>query len=276
MKTFRLNDGNELPAIGFGTYPMTGDEAVSAITHAIGTGYRLLDSAISYGNEREVGEAIRQAGVDRRDIQITTKIPGRFHDAEAASSAVEQSLENFGVEQLDLVLIHWPNPRVGKYVEAWEALVDAQQRGLIRSIGVSNFKADHLERVIDATGVTPAVNQIELHPYFPQADMLAYHAKHGIVTEAWSPLAKNPELLAEPVIRQAAETHGVTPGQVVLRWHIQRGVLPLPKSQNPKRQAENFDIFGFELQPDEVSAISGLEREDGRRFGGDPDTYEEL
>ncbi|MDI6908393.1 aldo/keto reductase [Nocardioides sp.] len=271
-----LNDGSTLPAIGFGTYPMKGEEGVDAIRSAIEVGYRLLDTAVNYQNESAVGEAIRRSGVPRELLQVTSKLPGRDHGYDDAIASVHGSLERLGLEYLDLHLIHWPNPSRDRYVEAWRALVDLREQGLVRSIGVSNFTARHLERIIEATGVTPAVNQIELHPYFPQAEMRAVDERLGIRTEAWSPLGKRQAPFAEPAVATAAERHGVTPGQVILRWHLQLGNIPIPKSATPERQRQNLDVLGFELSEEEVAAITALGRPDGRLFGGDPDTHEEM
>ena len=276
MQTYELNDGQQLPVIGFGTYPLRGAEGVSAIVSALELGYRLLDSAVNYENEVEVGEAVRQSSLPREDVVITTKIPGRFHAKDLAIASVEDSLRRMELDVIDLVLIHWPNPSQGRYVEAWEALVECRERDLVRSIGVSNFTEEHLTRIIDATGVTPAVNQIELHPRFPQEDMVAVHERLGIVTESWSPLGKGSvDLSAEP-IADAAENHGVTNAQVVLRWHLDRGQLPLPKSESPERQAQNLDVLGFTLTETEIAAISAMGVGDGRRFDGDPNTHEEM
>jgi diketogulonate reductase-like aldo/keto reductase len=273
---YTLNDGHSLPVIGFGTYPLRGQDGVEAMVHALEAGYRLLDSAVSYGNEEEVGEAVLRSGLAREDVQVTTKIPGRHHEYDLAIGSVEESLRRMRLDYLDLVLIHWPNPAVGKYVEAWRALVRLRERGLVRSIGVSNFTEQHLHTVIEDSGVTPAVNQIELHPYFPQQQMLTVHADLGIQTEGWSPLGKRSAPFAEPPVTEAAERYGVTPAQVILRWHLQRASLPLPKSATPQRQRQNFDLFGFELTDAEVDAITALARPDGRLFGGDPDTHEEM
>ncbi len=271
-----LNDGNTLPAIGFGTYPMKDDEGVTGVLSAIEAGYRLLDTAVNYGNEREVGEAIRRSGVPREELRVTSKLPGRHHGHDDAIASTKQSLERLGLDYLDLHLIHWPNPSVGKYVEAWRALVHLQQEGLVRSIGTSNFTAEHLAWIIDATGIVPAVNQIELHPYFPQAEMREVHDRLGIVTESWSPLGKRQAPFDEPAVAEAAEAHGVTPGQVILRWQVQLGCIPIPKSATPERQRRNLDVFGFELGEDEMAAITALGRPDGRLFGGDPNTHEEM
>ena len=274
--TLQLNDGTTLPAIGLGTYSLDDAEGVDAITSALDAGYRLLDTAVNYGNEETVGEAIRRSGLPRDQVRVTSKIPGRHHGYDDAITSTKESLQRLGLDHLDLHLIHWPNPSVGKYLEAWQALVDLQQQGLVRSIGVSNFTEEHLDAAIAATGVTPAVNQIELHPYFPQEHMRAVNAARGIVTESWSPMGKRQAPLDEPPIVAAADAHGVTPGQVILRWHVQLGALPIPKSATPQRQRENIDVFGFELSGDEVAAITALGRPDGRLFGGDPDTHEEM
>ncbi|NUR08138.1 MAG: aldo/keto reductase [Nocardioidaceae bacterium] len=273
---YTLNDDQTVPVVGFGTYPLRGDDGVDAMVHALEVGYRLLDTAVNYGNEAEVGEAVRRSGLAREDVQVTTKIPGRHHGYEQAIGSVEESLRTLGFDYVDRVLIHWPNPSVGRYVEAWRALVELRKRGLVRSIGVSNFTEQHLRAVIDDTGVTPAVNQVEVHPYFPQQEMLSVHADLGIRTEAWSPIGKRSAPFAEPPVAEAAERHDVTPAQVILRWHVQRGSLPLPKSATPERQRQNLDLFGFELTDTEVDAITALARPDGRLFGGDPDTHEEM
>lgn len=276
VPTHTLNDGTTLPAIGFGTYPLTGPEGTAAVRSAIEVGYRLIDTAVNYDNEREVGEAIRTSGIPREALRVASKIPGRHHGYDDAVASVHGSLERLGLDYLDLHLVHWPNPSVGKYLEAWRALVDLREQGLVRSIGVSNFTDEHLTTIIDETGVTPSVNQVELHPYFPQVQMRATHERLGIRTESWSPLGKRRAPFAEPPVADAAEQHGVTPGQVILRWQVQLGSIPIPKSATPERQRQNLDVFGFELTDDEVAAISALERPDGRLFGGDPDTHEEM
>ena len=273
---YQLNDGNQLPEVGFGTYPLKGDDGVAAMVSALENGYRLLDSAVNYENEEEVGTAVRRSGLPREDVRVTTKIPGRHHEEALATKSVEDSLRRLQLDYLDLCLIHWPNPSVGKYREAWRALVGLRERGLVTSIGVSNFTRQHLDDIIGDTGVTPAVNQIELHPYFPQQEMRKAHADLGIQTECWSPLGKGSSPFDERPVAAAAQAHGVTPGQVVLRWHLQLGALPLPKSADPERQRQNLDVFGFELSDDEMQAIAGLARTDGRLFGGDPDTHEEM
>jgi diketogulonate reductase-like aldo/keto reductase len=276
IPTHELSDGAALPAIGFGTYPMKGKECVDGVLGALEAGYRLIDTAVNYGNEAEVGEAIRSSSVPRDEIVLTSKLPGRHHAYADAKAGVRESLGRLGLDYLDLHLIHWPNPSVGKYPEAWRALVELREEGLIRSVGVSNFTEANLTRIIDDSGVTPVVNQIELHPYFPQAQMREVNARLGIVTESWSPLGKRQAPFSEPPVAAAAEAHGVTPGQVILRWQVQLGAVPIPKSATPERQRQNLDIFGFELTDDEVDAITALGRPDGRLFGGDPETHEEM
>jgi len=273
---YTLNDGNSLPVVGFGTAGLRGEEGVGAMQSALEVGYRLIDSAVNYENEAAVGTALRRSGLAREDVQVTTKIPGRHHEQALAVKSVEDSLRRLELEYVDLCLIHWPNPSVGKYVEAWRALVDLRARGLVRSIGVSNFTEQHLDDAIADTGVTPAVNQIELHPYFPQQDMRQVNASHGIRTQSWSPLGKQRAPFEESAVANAAEAHGVTPGQVILRWHLELGSLPLPKSATPLRQHQNLDVFGFSLSKSEIEAITGLGRPDGRLFGGDPDAHEEM
>lgn len=270
-----LNDGATIPAIGFGTYPLAGPEGVRAIRSALEVGYRLLDTAVNYGNEAEVGQALRESGIPREEVRVATKVPGRFHEKSLAIASVEDSLRVTGLDQLDLVLIHWPNPSQDLYVSAWEGLIECRERGLVRSIGVSNFEPEHLSRIIDATGVPPAVSQIELHPRFPQVDLLAENTRLGIATQAWSPLGKRQaQYDAGPVVA-AAQAHGVSPAQAIMRWHLDRGVGPLPKSATPVRQADNLDVFGFELSVDEVAAITALGVPEGRLFGGDPRVHEE-
>lgn len=280
IPTRTLNDGHAIPAIGFGTYPLKGDEGIEAVTHALDNGYRLLDSAVNYGNEIEVGKAARDwlkaTGTNRRELTVQTKLPGRHHEYEAAINAGLESFDRLQLDRIDVMLIHWPNPITGKYVEAWRGLVELQKRGVVRTIGVSNFTAEHLRHIIDDTGVVPAINQIELHPYFTQEQMREVHAELGILTQSWSPLGKRDAPYNERVIGTIAEAHDVTPVQVVLRWHIQLGAVPLPKSATPSRQMENLDVFGFELSDVEMAAISNLTRPDGRLFGGDPNTHEEM
>ncbi|MFF5324740.1 aldo/keto reductase [Janibacter hoylei] len=268
-----LGDGTSVPVLGFGTYPLRGDDGVRAIASALEVGYRLIDTAVNYRNEREVSEAIRASGVDRGDVFVQTKVPGRDH--RGARDCIETSLQVMGLEYLDSVLIHWPNPSQGAYVQAWQGLVEAQEAGLVRSIGVSNFHPHHLDAIIEATGVTPASNQIEMHPSFPQAQQRADDEARGVVTQAWSPIGRGEIFEAAPVAA-AARAHDVTPAQVVLRWHLHLGSLPLPKSADPRRQQANLQVLGFDLSEAEVEAITALGRPDGRLFDADPDTHEEM
>lgn len=274
VPTLTLNDGTAFPAVGLGTYNLNGDEGTTAVKHALDTGYRLLDTALNYKNEDAVGRAVRETDVPRDEILVTSKLPGRHHGYDETLASFDESVANLGLDHIDLYLIHWPLPRIDKYVESFKAFKRLQDDGRVTSIGVSNFTKEHLERVRDETGVVPAVNQVELHPYFPQAELRAVHAELGIVTESWSPIGKQSELLTEGVILDVAKAHGVTPTQVVVRWHVQLGAVPLPKSGDQGRQRENLDVFGFELSDDEVAAISGLER--GRLWGADPVTHEEF
>jgi 2,5-diketo-D-gluconate reductase A len=274
--TYLLNDGRSLPRVGLGTYGLRGEDGITAMVAALETGYRMLDTAVNYENETEVGEALRRSGVPREEVVVTSKIPGRHHGYADAVASTEDSLRRLGLDYLDLHLIHWPNPSRGLYPEAWRALVDLRERGLVRSVGVSNFTEGHLQRIIDDSGVTPAVNQIELHPLFPQAEMRTVHERLGIRTESWSPLGKRQAQYAAAPVSEAAERHGVSPAQVILRWHVELGALPIPKSGDPARQAENLDVFAFSLDQEEVAAITALGETDGRLFGGNPDHHEEM
>ncbi|MEV1045580.1 aldo/keto reductase [Streptomyces sp. NPDC049916] len=265
-----LNDGNELPAVGLGTYPLDNAAAEEAVAGALEMGYRLVDTALNYGNETGTGRGIARSGVPREEVFVTTKVPGRHQGYEETLASFEESRARLGVAYVDLYLIHWPLPRVDKYVDTWKAMIRLREDGLVRSIGVSNFTADHLER---ETGVLPSVNQIEMHPLLPQEELRAVHAAKGIVTESWSPLARGREVLEDPSTVAIARDHGVSPGQVVLRWHTQLGAVPIPKSADPGRQRENLGLFGFELTAQELTTI-GAGRQ--RRIGGDPESHEEF
>lgn len=271
-----LNDGTTLPAIGLGTYALRGLPGAEAMADALREGYRLLDSAVNYENEGAVGNAVRMSGVPREEIRVTSKLPGRHHKKPNVTWAIEESLLRSGLDYLDLYLIHWPNPNQGLFVEAWEGMIEARERGLVRSIGVSNFLPEHLDLLIERTGVAPSVNQVELHPYFNQPEQRAADRERGVLTQAWTPIGKGTALFAEAIIVDIAKKHVRTPAQVVLRWHLQLGVLPIPKSANPGRRMENLKIEDFQLDDADMAAIATLTRTDGRLFDADPRTHEEF
>ncbi|AWI13472.1 aldo/keto reductase [Caldibacillus thermoamylovorans] len=271
-----LNDGLTLPVIGLGTYKLKGSMGVNAITSAINIGYRLIDSAYNYENEGTVGEAVRRSSVPRQDLLITSKLPGRYQSYELAITAIQESLYRAHLDYYDLYLIHWPNPKQDKYVEAWQALIDAKKWGFIRSIGVCNFLPEHLERLEKETGVKPSINQIELHPFFNQEQQRKYHQEHHIITESWSPLGRANAVLENETIKQIANRHQKTVSQIILRWHYQLGAISIPKSASPERQLENFSIFDFSLDESEMQMINGLTRPDGRLQNQDPAIYEEF
>lgn len=274
--SFTSHDGLTLPDVGFGTYKLNGLAGAQTMAEALDGGYRLLDSAFNYENEGAVGEAVRRSGVAREEITVTSKLPGRHHAHAKAVPAIEESVLRTGLDHLDLILIHWPNPSQDLYVEAWQALVEARERGLVRHIGVSNFLPEHIDRFIAETGVTPAVNQIEMHPYFPQAAQRAYDAEHGIITEAWSPLGRANEMLTDPVLVRIAEAHDAGVGEVILSWHVALGALPLPKASSAERRRKNLEAPQVALSEAEIAEISGLARPDGRTNDQDPAVYEEF
>ncbi|MBY6061144.1 aldo/keto reductase [Microbacterium esteraromaticum] len=273
---FTAHNGFRMPAIGLGTYRLKGDAGAAAVTAAIALGYRLIDSAFNYENEGAVGAGIAASDVDRSGLIVTTKLPGRHHESARARVSIEESRYRLGLDATDLHLIHWPNPARDLYAQAWQALVDAQQRGTVRQIGVSNFLPEHLDRIERETGVRPVTNQIEVHPYFPQEDAVRLHAERGILTVAWSPLGRAGELLAEPVIVDIASAHGITPAQTVLAWHAARGTVSIPKASSAAHQRANLAAAAVVLSPSEVEAITGLGRPNGRLFDADPAHHEEL
>ncbi|MEV5904093.1 aldo/keto reductase [Streptomyces sp. NPDC052127] len=268
-----LNDGTKLPALGLGTWPMDDAEAERSVAEALGLGYRLVDTATNYRNESGVGRGVARGGVPREEIVVTTKLPGRHHGYEETLASFEESRQRLGLDYVDLYLIHWPLPRVDRFVDSWRAMIRLREDGLVRSIGVSNFTAGHIERLEKETGVLPSVNQIELHPLLPQDELRAFHEAKGVRTESWSPLGRGSTLLEDPAVVSLAESLGVTPGQVLLRWHLQLGAVPIPKSSSPERQRANLDVFGFELGPEQLAAIA---RRPHRRLGGDPEVHEEF
>ncbi|HHV20065.1 MAG TPA: aldo/keto reductase [Propionibacterium sp.] len=255
--TLTLRSGGAMPQVALGTWPMEGDECETAVRSALEVGYRHIDTAENYLNEEPVGKAVRASGLDRSDVFITTKFNRQWHGDAAAG--LQACLDRLGMDYVDLALIHWPNPDQDLYVKAWEGLIELQRQGLAKAIGTSNFKATHIDRLITETGVTPEVNQIEMHPYYDRAAERAYHAEQGIITEAWSPLGRDNGLRGEPLVHEIAARHGKSAGQVLVRWSIEVGAATAPKSGNPQRQAENLDVFDFQLSPDEVEALAGLQ-----------------
>ena len=268
--TVTLNNGVEIPQLGFGVFKVKPTETVSAVTTALRVGYRHIDTAEMYGNEKEVGLAITASGLDRDDVFVTSKLNNNHHPYSDALAAFDRTLSDLGLEYVDLFLIHWPLPAVGDFVETWRALESVYRDDRARAIGVSNFHADHLRRLLDETELVPAVNQIEAHPYLTQEPLRAFNASHGIKTEAWSPLARG-RVLDDPTIKDVVDRTGRTAAQVVLRWHIQLGNIVFPKSVRLDRIEENFNIFDFELSGEDMAAISKLDR--GERIGPDPDTF---
>lgn len=263
-----LNDGHAMPTLGFGVWQVPDDEAESATLEALRSGYRSIDTAQFYGNEAGVGRALAKSGLPRADVFLTTKVWNTSQGRDATRAACKESLLKLGVTYLDLYLIHWPSAFRGLYVETWEALIELQREGLARSIGVSNFGPAELNEIIDHTRVTPAVNQIELHPRFQQREVRAFHKTHGIVTESWSPLGQG-KILRHPTIVAIGEKHGRSAAQVILRWHLDHGLVAIPKSVTPSRIRENLDVFGFALDSEDMRALDGLDSADGR-VGPDP------
>ncbi|EHT3673271.1 aldo/keto reductase [Staphylococcus pseudintermedius] len=276
MEQFTLKDGQFIDQLGFGTYKLNGTKGAHAMTDALNLGYRLLDTAYNYENEGAVGRAIQQSHVQRDDIWVTSKLPGRYQSEAHVYETIQESLYRLGLDYLDLYLIHWPNPKQGKFVEAWKVMIAVQKSGLVRHIGVCNFLPEHIEQLEKETGVLPAINQIELHPYFNQKEMIAYHEEKGILTQAWSPLGRDNGVMEEPALKQLSSKYDKTVAQVILRWHIQNGVMPIPKATSSKRQLENFDIFDFHITDEDLQAIDQLTRVDGRRKNQDPAVYEEF
>ncbi len=276
VPTRTLNDGLEMPLIGLGTYRLTGPAGVESILTGIEAGYRLLDSAFNYENEGALGEAVRRSPVPREDLLLVSKLPGRHQQYDEAVTTVHESLYRAGLDHWDLYLIHWPNPARGLYVEAFQALVDLKEQGLIRSVGVCNFLPEHLETLQDQVGVLPSVNQVELHPWFNQAEQRAAHERLGVATQSWSPLGRKLALVEVPEIVSLADEVGVAPAQLILRWHIQLGAIPVPKSASAARQRANLDIFDFALSDAQMATISAMTRPDGRSANQDPAVYEEF
>jgi 2,5-diketo-D-gluconate reductase A len=270
-----LNDGRTIPQLGFGVFQIPPEDTAEAVTHALEAGYRHIDTAEMYGNEKPVGEAVRASGIDRDDVYVTSKLNNGAHRPDDARRAFEGTLDELGFDHVDLFLIHWPLPTRydGDYVSTWETLIEFQREGRARSIGVSNFQVDHLKRLAKETGVVPAVNQIEQHPLFRNDAVHEYGVDHGIVTEAWSPLAQG-EVLDEVPVVEIAERTGRTPAQVVLRWHIQRGAVVFPKSATKERIGANLALFDFELSAEDVAQIDALDQGEDGRIGPHPDRFD--
>lgn len=275
VPTITLNDGNAIPQLGFGVFQIEPDQTAAAVRAALEVGYRHIDTAQMYGNEKEVGQGIRDAGVDRGDVYITSKLNNGFHRPDDARRAFDETLSKLGSDYVDLFLIHWPLPMLydGDFVSTWNTLEEFARDGRARSIGVSNFQPDHLDRLAEGSQTVPAVNQIEVHPYLTNERVRTYNREHGIATEAWSPIAQG-KVLDDEVISRIAGKLGKTPAQVVLRWHIQRGDIIFPKSVSPERVKSNFEIFDFELADDDVASITGLDRGENGRTGAHPDTFD--
>jgi len=271
VPTITLNNGVVIPQLGFGVFQITPDDTKQATLDALEVGYRHIDTAEMYGNEKQVGEAVAASGLDRSEIFVTSKLNNGFHARDAALAAFDGTLEALGFDYLDLFLIHWPLPTISDFVETWKAMQELYVSGRVKAIGVSNFQAAHLQRLFDETSIVPAVNQIEVHPYLAQDTLRAFDAAHGIATEAWSPIAQG-KVLGDEVIVSIAEKVGKTPAQVTLRWHIQRGDIVFPKSVTRSRVEENFAIFDFELADDDIQSITELDRNE--RTGPDPDTFD--
>lgn len=266
-----LNDGNQIPQLGFGVFKVAPGQAERIVLEALEVGYRHIDTAAAYHNEQEVGRAIAASGIPREEIFVTTKLWNSDHGTKAAHTAMDASLEKLGLDYVDLYLIHWPRPDLDLYVETWLALEEMKSAGKTRSIGVSNFTIAHIERIIAASGTVPAVDQIELHPAFAQRELREFGKSKGIAIEAWGPLGQGKyDLFGMPPLADIVAAHGVSAAQVVIRWHLQNGIILFPKSSSRERMAQNFDVFGFELTSDEMASIDALDQ--GMRVGLDPDT----
>ncbi|MFE9250435.1 aldo/keto reductase [Streptomyces sp. NPDC007088] len=270
VPSITLNNGVEIPQLGFGVFQIPPEKTRDATVAALETGYRHIDTAEMYGNEKEVGQAVRESGIDRSELFVTSKLNNGFHAHDDALVAFQQSLDDLDIGYLDLFLIHWPLPAVGDFVETWKTMEEIYRSGRAKAVGVSNFQPHHLRRLLENTDVVPAVNQIEVHPYLTQETVRAFDAEHGIATEAWSPIAQG-KVLGDPVIVGIAERLGKSPAQVTLRWHLQRGDIVFPKSVTRSRVEENFDLFDFELSEGDLAEISALNRDE--RTGPDPDTF---
>ncbi|CAH2785962.1 MAG: Methylglyoxal reductase, dihydroxyacetone producing @ 2,5-didehydrogluconate reductase (2-dehydro-D-gluconate-forming) (EC [uncultured Paraburkholderia sp.] len=266
----KLNDGNSIPQVGLGVWQAKPDETVIAVREALQAGYRHVDTAAIYGNEEGVGQGLRESGVPREEVFVTTKIWNDAQGKDSTRKALHESLQRLKLSSVDLLLIHWPTPQRDRFVDTWKTMIALRDKGLVRSIGVSNFTAAHLQRLVNETGVTPVINQIETHPYMQQLEMRKVHERLGILTEAWSPLAQN-RALDDATIERIAKKHGKTPAQVIIRWHLDSNHVVIPKSVTPARIRSNFDVFDFRLDADDMKAIAALNRDE--RLGPDPETF---
>ena len=266
-----LNDGNSIPTLGFGVFKVPPADTERAVSTALQAGYRHIDTAAMYGNERETGRAVAASGVPRDELYLVTKLWNSEQGYDSTLAAFDVSMKRLGIDYLDLYLVHWPMPKLNKFVDTFKAFAHLRDQGRIRSIGVSNFEPEHLTALVDATGIVPAVNQVELHPRLPQTELREMHARLGVATEAWGPLGQG-SLLTDPAVAAVAKGAGRTPAQVLIRWHIQLGNIVIPKSVNPDRIASNFDVFDFELSENDMATISSLD--DGNRLGPDPRTFD--
>ncbi|UGS35318.1 aldo/keto reductase [Capillimicrobium parvum] len=266
-----LASGVEMPLVGLGTWPLTGDEARAAVHHALAAGYRLIDTSEQYANERDVGRAVRDSGVPREDIFLSTKFNARWQGRDLVARACDNALRRLGTDHLDLFLIHWPNPWLDRYVDAWHGLIALRDEGRVRAIGVSNFLPAHIDRLIAETGVPPEVNQVELDPTLPREELRAYHAARGIATEAWGPLGRDGRLLRHPIVVELAERHRRTPAQIILRWHVELGLAFTARSSDPARIAQNIELFDFALSRDDLAVMGRLD--EGRPPARDPESH---
>ncbi|UFN42654.1 aldo/keto reductase [Nocardioides okcheonensis] len=275
VPSIKLNDGTTIPQLGFGVFQIDPADTVEAVTTALEVGYRHIDTAEMYGNEKEVGEALRSSGIAREEVYVTSKLNNGFHRPEDAERAFEKTLSDLGLDKIDLFLVHWPLPTRydGDFVSTWRTMASFVEDGRAASVGVSNFQPAHLQRIVDETGVVPVINQVEVHPYFTNEEVRAANAEHGIATEAWSPIAQG-GVLDDPVISEIAEAKGKSTAQVTLRWHIERGDIVFPKSVTRSRVEDNFDLFDFSLTDDEVARISALDKGEAGRTGPNPDTFD--
>lgn len=276
IPTITLNDGMMIPTLGFGTASLKGSAGAKMIEHAIRMGYRLIDTAYNYENEGAVGEAIKNSDIPREELIITSKLPGRYQEKKFVLQTIEESLFRLHLDYLDLYLIHWPNPQQGHYVEAWEAMIQAKEKGLVRSIGVCNFLPEHLETLEKETSVLPSMNQIELHPYFNQEEQRQYHKEKHIQTQSWSPLVRKDDILTNDELKQIAQTHHKSVAQIILRWHYQIGSIAIPRSSNYEHQQQNMNIFDFQLSEAEMKQMNQLSKGNGRINNQNPATYEEF